>query len=142
MTKQEKGQIELLRTSGYSYGEIAKMLTLTRSTVSNYCLRNDISAPDKDIAQALSYGYRLCPNCKRLFEVQNQKSKQFCSDICRVKYWQREEKEQQATLMESQNHETLLKELDFLAVKSDEWDGSEELILCCRKEPTIVEEEE
>ena len=126
MTKKEKGQIELLRTSGYSYGEIAKMLTLTRSTVTNYCLRQQIVPPDHVLKI-----YSLCPNCRNLFspEGRQRNNQRFCSEQCRKDYWRKERHSKEVLEVEAEHHLTLQKELDFLPEKSDEWVDGEEILL-------------
>ena len=46
MTNEQKSRIAQMKANGKSYGEIAGALGLPRTTVSNYCLRNNlISAP-------------------------------------------------------------------------------------------------
>ena len=119
MTKKEKTQVELLRTSGYTYGEIANILQLARSTVSNHCIRHSIE-PAGSIAERKEY--KLCPNCKELF-IPSRRQKgyqQFCSGNCRGKYWYKKKCEKQAR---EATATTLQNGLDFLGKKSDEWDG-------------------
>lgn len=124
MTKQEKGQIELLRASGYSYGEIAKVLMLTKSSVTNYCLRQQIVSPGYIVKV-----YSLCPNCRKLFSPSGSQrnNQRFCSTKCRSDYWRKEHLNQRAMDMDADFHQTLQKELDLFHKKSDEWLDDEEV---------------
>ena len=46
MTNEQKSRIAQMKAEGKSYGEIAGELSLPRTTVSNFCLRNNLlSAP-------------------------------------------------------------------------------------------------
>ena len=137
MTKQEKGQIELLRTSGYSYGEIARMLNKQKSTVSNYCLRNHIESPGQKLKN-----YRLCPVCKNLFIAERRQDKSFCSNTCRSKYWREIYKERELEQEKLANELALQKELDLFREKSDEWISVRETILCIRNKQIINQEKE
>ena len=50
MTNEQKKCIESLRKEGKSYGEISRLLNISRSTVSSFC-------------KALDEGYKTCPVC-------------------------------------------------------------------------------
>ena len=43
MTSEQRKQITELRSSGNSYGQIAKLLRLTKAQVSSYCRRKKLS---------------------------------------------------------------------------------------------------
>ncbi|MBR2766851.1 helix-turn-helix domain-containing protein [Candidatus Saccharibacteria bacterium] len=130
MTEDEKVKIQTLRSAGYSYGEIAAMLGKARSTVSSFCLRHEIEAPDQDILAALATKrYKVCLKCGKLFMIGNNPNKQFCSDNCRVSYWQVEKDNKRALEKDEKDHRALMKELDFFGKKSDEWCGSSTPVL-------------
>ena len=44
MTNEQKSRIAQLKVEGKSYGEIARELDLPRTTVSNFCLRNNLNS--------------------------------------------------------------------------------------------------
>lgn len=138
MTDEEKSQIRMLRSEGYSYGSIAKILNLKRDTVSSFCRRNQIKASDsKEDDSKKQLVYRRCPFCHQLFLANSLKNQLFCTTYCRRHYWDREEQEMKAIEDQSLYIETLRKELDFLPEKSDELVGEEATHLCRKKEPTI-----
>lgn len=136
MNTEEKEQVRVLRTSGYSYKKIAEIMNMKRSTVVAFCLRNDIRAPDEvEMNKILKLpGYRICRECKGLFLADNKASQEFCSSRCRDKYWEREREEKLQKELETERKRTLQKELDFLEEESDEWCGDKATMLCCRKE--------
>ena len=136
MTDEEKSQIRILRSEGYSYGRIAKMIGIKRDTVSSYCLRNQIKAPYKENCPGDPTEYRLCSYCHQLFPAKISKSQQFCSTKCRNDYWSRERHEAKMLEQKWDSLMTLQKELDFLGEQSDEWLDDEVKHLCRKKEIT------
>ena len=120
MNDKVKRQITELRIAGYSYGQIAKLLNMKRSTVSNYCLNNNIYGPDPP---GIRREYKYCLNCHGIFTISSKREKQFCSDKCRKEYWccKKAQEEDEDEIVKHQM--TLKKELDFLAKESDELDG-------------------
>ncbi len=65
-----------LRASGLGYGEIAKKLSLSKTTVHKFCSRN-ICAYDT-----------ICKNCGKAIKQKSKvKHKKFCCDKCRVEWW-------------------------------------------------------
>ena len=126
MTDKEKTQIELLRTSGYSYGQIAELLNLPKSSVSNYCLNNKIKKPDPPGIRPL---YRCCLRCRKLFVLTSRHQRQFCSDKCRAEYWKKEKATEKAVKEAEEKHMTLKEVLDFLPEERDELDGDGALLI-------------
>ena len=77
MTDKEKREIIELRNSGLGYGEIAKKLNVSRSTISTFFNRQI----DTKITN-------VCKECgKKLTNVPGKKEKVFCSDRCRYNWW-------------------------------------------------------
>lgn len=75
-TQAKKEQVLKLRELGLSFGEIAKELCVSRSTVSSICKR----ANER-------YEYR-CKKCGVLLKQTNgHRKKVFCSDKCRKAWW-------------------------------------------------------
>ena len=66
MTNEQKSRIAQLKAEGKSYGEIAGALGLPRTTVSNYCLRNNLlSAPVRgNTVHAGNIEKQSVPACK------------------------------------------------------------------------------
>ena len=77
MTLQEKYAIENMRKKGYSSSTIAKVLGMSRNTVKSFLRRNSDTS-----------GERVCLNCgKPVKQRQGRKEKKFCSDKCRMAWW-------------------------------------------------------
>ena len=66
MTVEQKDRITTLRNNGKSYAEIARELGLGKSTVSNFCLRNNLlRAPFRgNTVHAGSVEKQSVPACK------------------------------------------------------------------------------
>lgn len=79
MTDEDRQQIDKMRYDGYSMGEIAMTLNLSRNTVKSYCRRRDIK--NSEII-------RKCLYCgKPIKQNPGRKEKKFCCDSCRNKWW-------------------------------------------------------
>ena len=77
MTLQEKYAIENMRRKGYSSGTIASVLGVSRNTVKSFLRRNTNTCDE-----------RVCLNCgKPVKQHQGRKEKKFCSDKCRMVWW-------------------------------------------------------
>ncbi|MEG2841946.1 MAG: RNA polymerase subunit sigma-70 [Ruthenibacterium sp.] len=86
MTGSEKRQIHTLRLQGKTYRDIAAVLALNESTVKSYCSRNHLT--DKDIKKQETDQADCCRQCGKPIKQQaKQKPRRFCSDACRVKWW-------------------------------------------------------
>ncbi len=83
MTESQKRQIHLLRKEGYGYSRIASELGVSQNTVKSYCRRNRLTEDEKKAAINTT-----CLQCGAPVE-QNEKRKQkkFCSDKCRMAWW-------------------------------------------------------
>lgn len=81
MTENEKTKIIELRKKGYGYGQISLELNIPRSSISTFCKRNDINVGSID-------RYVFCKNCEKVIKLESKKKpKMFCSDDCRVNWW-------------------------------------------------------
>lgn len=81
MTNEQKSKIIELRKQGLGYGQIAIELSLSKNTVSSFCKRNDKS--EKTIINK-----RNCKCCgKEITSLPKKKDKIFCSNSCRLKWW-------------------------------------------------------
>ena len=75
MTVEEKNRIIELRNKGMGYGEISKILNISKSTISTFC-------------NSKSFVNGVCPMCgNELIHVPGKKRKRFCSDKCRLTWW-------------------------------------------------------
>ncbi len=76
----KKEQVIELREAGLSFGEIAKQLGISRSSVSSICQR----AKEKQ--------QHSCKNCGVLLkQTSGHRQRIFCSDRCRIKWWRSNE---------------------------------------------------
>ena len=72
----KKEQVIKLRESGLSFGEIAKQLCISRSTVSSICQR------------AKEQVQHRCKKCGALLkQTSGHRQRIFCSDKCRKAWW-------------------------------------------------------
>lgn len=78
MQKELRKKIFELRNSGMGYKSIAKELSLTPSAVRSVCI-SKYNDPEK---------YGTCKNCGiRTKQTPGKKKRQFCSDKCRMAWW-------------------------------------------------------
>lgn len=86
MTSTQKETITLLRTGGRSYGEIANHLDINRDAVISFCRRNLPKQTAHAPIEADEKGQ--CRQCgSRLIQRKDMKTRVFCCDACRVKWW-------------------------------------------------------
>lgn len=84
MTAEQRMQIVSLREAGNGYKKIAQVLSISESTVKSYCKRNNISKTEI----TLSDDELPCQCCgKPVKQNPGRKTKKFCSDRCRMKWW-------------------------------------------------------
>ena len=82
MTDKQKIQIESLRNEGKGYKKIAQALGMSENTVKSYCKRNNLVVPVKE------EGKGVCKCCGvTVTQNEGRKKKIFCSDRCRMKWW-------------------------------------------------------
>ena len=88
MTSEQKQQIHLLREKGYGYATIAEALGLTKNQVSAYCRRNNLSGTKAERTVSSRPDSDCCLCCgKPLTQIPGRKPTKFCSNECRVKWW-------------------------------------------------------
>ncbi len=82
MTNEERTQIAALQRQGYGYKKIATITGLSKNTVKSYCSRHPVQK--NDFAELDG----LCQNCKKpLEQTPHKRRKKFCSDACRMAWW-------------------------------------------------------
>lgn len=81
MTNDQKNQILMLKQSGLGYVKIARRMNISENTVKTFLRRT----PKTDaIEEKMPY----CQNCgKPVFQDPHRKQKRFCSDKCRMAWW-------------------------------------------------------
>ncbi len=82
MTDQERTQIIQLQNEGLGYKRIAAELNLPVNGVKSFCRRHPVT---KDTASFGSAGCRQCG--APLTQLPHRKAKKFCSDKCRMAWW-------------------------------------------------------
>ena len=81
MTNEEKELIIRLRGEGVGYKAIATQLGVSANSVKSFCKRNDVEgAPIREEHSCICCG-------KPVLQNPGRKEKKFCSDRCRMKWW-------------------------------------------------------
>lgn len=163
--KIEHDNIRIMREAGCSYGQIAKVLSAPKSTVSSYCLTHHIKPQLAEGASDAAIGttdaaknvsgtpptFCLCSECQRVFIQKTKRLQSFCSDKCRGRHWRREKAYQDyleaeaAYIAEKKAEveaevEVLNKGLDFLGEESDRWYGDNNACYIGRKKVEVLNE--
>ena len=78
----QKDEIIQLRKNGLSYKKISNLLNVSVNSVKSICRRDGITKTKE------FDGGKQCQSCgKELIQKLGKKSKKFCSDMCRMKWW-------------------------------------------------------
>jgi endogenous inhibitor of DNA gyrase (YacG/DUF329 family) len=86
MTSLQKERIALLRGKGESYAKIAATLNISENTVKSFCRRNNLGA--SKLTELSLQTKEVCKFCgKPLMHTPKAKRKRFCSDKCRMAWW-------------------------------------------------------
>ena len=79
MTDKEKHGIAEMREHGMGYAKIAELMSLPIGTVKSYCIRNKLTSKSNQLS---------CLACGQpITQPKGRKVKKFCSDACRMKWW-------------------------------------------------------
>ena len=82
MTDEDRMQIVELRKEGKGYKRIAQLLGLSENTVKSFCWRRHLLKENPEDKKD------VCPcSGKVLVQRPGRKTKMFCSDKCRMKWW-------------------------------------------------------
>lgn len=86
MNELQKEKIIEFRQLGLSYSKIADALGISINTIKSFCRRNNLGGYVGKGNKKIDLTF--CKNCgKELKQVLGKKPLKFCSDICRVKWW-------------------------------------------------------
>ena len=86
MTPVQKSVLLSLHSQGLGYKAIASKLGISVNTVKSYCRSHSERKPVQETTAKQESVF--CKSCgKELTSTEHKKQKQFCSDKCRVKYW-------------------------------------------------------
>lgn len=86
MTNLQKEKIRQLRGDGFSYSKIATTLGISENTVKSFCRRNDLSGVGR-VKATQADGVFCCQCGMQLTHTVGAKQKRFCSDNCRMSWW-------------------------------------------------------
>jgi len=79
MTGNQKEKINQLREEGLGYLRIAKELGISENTVKSYCRRMERTE--------VTASQPVCEQCGKPIDVSKRPGKRFCSDRCRMRWW-------------------------------------------------------
>ena len=84
MTNEQKERIAILQQGGKGYIRIAQELGLSINTVKSYCRRQK--------GVVIKEGGTRCAECGKVIDICMRSRKRFCSDSCRMKWWNKHPK--------------------------------------------------
>lgn len=88
MTNQQKEQIAALRSQGFGYATIAKAVGLQKGTVVAYCRKIGLTGTKAVDNRRIEVDINFCLQCGALLtQTPGRKRIKFCSDKCRVTWW-------------------------------------------------------
>jgi len=86
LNTQQKETIQKLRKEGQSYTKIAGLLGISENTIKSYCRRNNLGCIAMPVAGPASGMF--CKKCgAKVKQTTGKKQKQYCSDQCRMAWW-------------------------------------------------------
>lgn len=87
MTDLQKEHISALRLQGYGYTTIANAVGISKDSVKAYCRRHGLAGKVADNSR-IKLNTEVCLHCGTpLTQTAGQKKRKFCSDVCRVSWW-------------------------------------------------------
>ncbi len=84
MTNEQRDRITTMRQNGCGYIKIAQELDLSINTVKSYCRRQKSVVTKEETAR--------CAECGKPIDISTRGGKRFCSDSCRMKWWNKHPK--------------------------------------------------
>jgi transposase-like protein len=90
MTDLQKERITRMRSNGISYNQIASTLGISVNSVKSYCQRNQLGSQCAQDTSSVLADEKCCKQCaKELNQIKSRKKQKFCSDTCRMAWWNR-----------------------------------------------------
>lgn len=91
MTEHEKESVSRMRRRGFGCTDIARALNIPEKTIKSYCTRNSLQDADLQATYEAWREFSIPLECKQcgkpLSQGMKQKPKSFCSDSCRLAWW-------------------------------------------------------
>lgn len=91
MNDMQKSQIINMRADGIGYRAIAKELDISENTIKSFCRRNNLTKTESVVVVTIPERASekvICKNCGKIVpQNDKRKKKQFCSDKCRMAWW-------------------------------------------------------
>ena len=84
MTNEQRERITTMRQGGIGYIKIAQELGLSENTVKSYCRRQKSVVTKEETIR--------CAECGKLIDISKHGGRRFCSDTCRMKWWNKHPK--------------------------------------------------
>lgn len=82
MTNEQKEQILAYKRDGFGYKKIGQLMGLSENTIKSFCRRNKSEEKQNDVQSG------ICLCCGKPLQVSTgRKQRKFCSDKCRMKWW-------------------------------------------------------
>ncbi len=86
MNTVQKQKIAELKSQGKSYSQIANLLGISENTIKSHCRRYNLCST-RNVMTSTNMG-DLCLQCgRKLKHMEGHKKKKFCSDKCRMDWW-------------------------------------------------------
>ena len=87
MTDTQRTTIQKMRTEGIAVSQISAKTGLSENTIKSFCRRNNIRPVSNDSIPVVATA-DVCKFCGKPIEQKpHSKKKQFCSDSCRMHWW-------------------------------------------------------
>jgi len=88
MTNEQKDMVESLRSAGYSYTEMARLLDISVNTIQSFCRRKKITPVKRNSKNPDQERLKVCKSCGKLLPPAGKgQPKRYCSDECRRRWW-------------------------------------------------------
>lgn len=86
MTDEQRTAIGRYRKAGYGYKKIGQLTGISENTVKTYCRRNGLGGLAASVQD--TDGGSVCKCCgAAVRQTPGRKEKKFCSNQCRMKWW-------------------------------------------------------
>ena len=85
MKIKEREQVKTMRLNGCSYGQIASLLKIPKTTIASFCQTKHL-VPEEGMHQR----FLLCQYCGELFMPKTRREQSYCSGRCRNAAWRKD----------------------------------------------------